>query len=164
MSHKTGALRRPGRRGILAPAAAVLSLAAVSGCSSSAPAGDAPDLTVTGAYVRQPPTDDMAAGYFVVHNDGGSDDALMGASSKTAKQVTLHRTTKKDQMKRVPTFSVPAHGTLILESGGNHLMLMGMQKKPRVGDTVTFRLRFAHAGTITVKAPVKPMTYQPADH
>ncbi len=150
--------------GIAPVVAALLSLAAVTGCSSSATADDAPDLTVTGAYVRQPPTDDMAAGYFVVHNDGGSDDALTGASSETAKKVTLHRTTKKDRMKMVPKFSVPAHGTLVLKSGGNHLMLMGMQKKPQVGDTVTFRLRFAHAETITVKAPVKPMTYQPAHH
>ena len=54
----------------IAAALAVLVLAAitVSACSSSTGAAAKPQLAVTGAYVPQPPLQDMAAGYFTITN------------------------------------------------------------------------------------------------
>ncbi|GGV41270.1 hypothetical protein GCM10010182_77330 [Actinomadura cremea] len=52
--------------------------------------------------------------------------------------------------------AVPAGGRLVLETGGNHLLLMGLKRGPVAGDTVTFDLRFADSSPITVRAPVEP--------
>ncbi|MEU9207741.1 copper chaperone PCu(A)C [Streptomyces sp. NPDC048415] len=148
-------------------AAAVLLLfaTALTGCASSAaaPAYDTPVLKVTGAYVRQPPTADMAAGYFTVTNTGRQPDRLTGVSSDDATSVTMHRTTAQNWMEPVKAFTIPAGGRLVLRTGGDHLMLMGFGKKPTVGETITLRLRFAASDSITVRAPVKPTTYLPSN-
>lgn len=125
-------------------AALLLSATALTGCSSSSaatPAYDTPVLKVTGAYIRQPVTDDMAAGYFTVTNTGRQPDKLTGVTSDAATSVTMHRTTAQNQMEPVKAFSVPAGGRLVLRTGGDHLMLMGFGKRPTVGDTITLRLR-----------------------
>ena len=140
----------------------------LSGCSGSAHASGhssasatRPVLRVTGAYVPQPPMGDMAAGYFTITNSGGTADELTGVSSDVAGTVSMHRTTAADQMVPVKAFTIPAHGTLVLSTGGNHLMLMKLRRKPMAGQTVTFRLRFATSRPMTVRAPVKPATYRP---
>ncbi|MFF7984075.1 copper chaperone PCu(A)C [Streptomyces sp. NPDC007901] len=145
--------------------ALLLSATALTGCSSSsaaAPAYDTPVLKVTGAYVRQPPTSDMAAGYFTVTNTGRQPDRLTGVSSGDATSVTMHRTTAQNRMEPVTAFTIPAGGRLVLRTGGNHLMLMGFKKKPTVGETITLRLRFASSDSITVRAPVESTMYQPS--
>ncbi|WP_019062974.1 copper chaperone PCu(A)C [Streptomyces prunicolor] len=146
-------------------AALLFSATTLAGCSSSAaaPAYDTPVLKVTGAYIRQPVTDDMAAGYFTVTNTGRQPDTLTGATSDAATSVTMHRTTAQNQMEPVKAFSVPAGGRLVLRTGGDHLMLMGFGKKPTVGETITLRLRFASSDSITVRTPVEPTTYQPSN-
>ncbi|MCX5423628.1 copper chaperone PCu(A)C [Streptomyces sp. NBC_00078] len=147
-------------------AALLVSATALTGCSSSptaTPAYDTPVLQVTGAYIRQPVTDDMAAGYFTVTNTGRQPDKLTGVTSDAATSVTMHRTTAENQMEPVQAFSIPAGGSLVLRTGGDHLMLMGFKKKPTVGETITLRLRFASSDSITVRAPVEPTTYQPSN-
>ncbi|MFR0355877.1 copper chaperone PCu(A)C [Streptomyces sediminimaris] len=149
-----------------AHAAATLLLAAtaLTGCSSSsgaAPAYDTPVLKVTGAYIRQPPTPDMAAGYLTITDTGRQPDKLTGVTSDVADRVTMHRTTAANRMEPVKAFTVPAGGSLVLRTGGNHLMLTGLKKKPTAGQTVTLRLRFAESDSLTVRAPVEPATYRP---
>jgi copper(I)-binding protein len=116
---------------------------------------------VTGAYIPQPVTADMAAGYFTVTNTGRQPDELTGVTSDIASSVTMHRTTAANAMEPVKKFAVPAGGSLVLRTGGNHLMLMGLKKKPTAGETVTLHLRFAESEPITVHVPVRPTTYQP---
>ncbi|WP_328470642.1 copper chaperone PCu(A)C [Streptomyces sp. NBC_00448] len=142
----------------------VAATAALTGCSHSSSAGSAtgrPRLHVSGAYVPRPPLTDMATGYFTVTNTGSAADALTGVTSDLAPMVSLHVTTDTDAMKGVSSLPIPAHGSLVLKTGGNHLMLMNLTERPAVGRQVTFHLRFAHSGPVTVKAPVEPATYQP---
>ncbi|MDF3291926.1 copper chaperone PCu(A)C [Streptomyces silvisoli] len=150
-----------------AAAALVLGVTALTGCSASSVSAQAssgrPELKVTGAYVPQPPMADMAAGYFTVTNTGSKADELTGVRSDIASMVSMHRTTASDQMQQVKEFTIPAHGSLVLRTGGNHLMLMGLKRKPTVGETVTFQLRFATSPSITVRVPVRPATYQPSN-
>ena len=49
-------------------------------------------------------------------------------------------------------FEIPAQGTLVLEPGGKHIMLMGLQDLPKSGQPVTLRLQFEHAGIVEVQA------------
>ncbi|NSC22632.1 copper chaperone PCu(A)C [Streptomyces albus subsp. chlorinus] len=129
------------------------------GAASAGKAGR-PELKVSGAYVPQPPTDKMAGGFLVVRNSGGTDDKLTSVSSDIAGVVEMHETTKR-QMRQVKSLRVPAHGTLELGRGGNHLMLMDLERKPVEGQTVTFVLHFAKSGSVTVKAPVEATNYTP---
>jgi len=138
---------------------------ALAGCSSgdkdSTPKGDGrPELKISGAYVPQPPTKEMAGGFLTVRNGGDQADKLTSVSSDVAGKVEIHKTVKQ-QMQRVKSLSVPAHGTLRLGRGGNHLMLMELERKPEKGQTVTFVLHFARSGSVTVKAPVEATNYTP---
>ncbi|MFE6282893.1 copper chaperone PCu(A)C [Streptomyces sp. NPDC057877] len=145
---------RGGAVAVLTAGALALTLA---GCGSGeAGAG----LSVGGAYMPQP-VSDMAAGFLTVSNDGGTDDTLESVTSDIAGEVTVHET-EGQSMREVDGLDVPAHGKLVLESGGNHLMFERLKRKPKEGETVSLVLHFAQADAVTVEMPVKSMTYRPA--
>ncbi|ULR51853.1 copper chaperone PCu(A)C [Streptomyces deccanensis] len=138
-------------------------LVALSGCGSSdSSSGDssAAELSVKAAYMPQPVTDSLAAGYLVIENDGGTADELTSVTSDLAQDVTVHETAGQS-MREVAGLKVPADGELVLESGGNHLMFENLKRKPKEGETVSLRLNFTKSEAITVEMPVKSATYQP---
>ncbi|MGK4582265.1 copper chaperone PCu(A)C [Kitasatospora sp. HPMI-4] len=130
--------------------------------SGGGSAGDRrPELSVADSYIPLPATPGgMAAGYLTVKNTGSADDQLVKVSSPGAESVTMHRSTDST-MQEVDALDVPAHGTLALDRGGNHLMIMGWQKTPAVGDKLELDLTFAKGDKISVQVPVKPLTYRP---
>ncbi|QNS05200.1 copper chaperone PCu(A)C [Streptomyces xanthii] len=135
---------------------------ALTACGSGDGGGDAPDVKVEGAFIPEPASGDMAAGFFVVHN-GGAADTLESVSSEIAGQVTLH-TTKDGVMKEQESFAVPANGELDFERGADHLMFENLKRKPKEGDKVAVELHFAESGTVKVDFPVKAATYNPTSH
>ncbi|WP_445402718.1 copper chaperone PCu(A)C [Streptomyces sp. LE64] len=151
-------MTRTGRAAVLAGALAAGLV--LTGCGGDTAADRGPKLTVGGAYLPAPPTADLAAGYFVVTNEGAADE-LTSVTSDLAKTVTLHRTVD-GRMQEQESLAVPARGRLELARGGNHLMFEELTRKPVQGDTVTLELRFAKAGTMTLRVPVREATYNPA--
>ncbi|KUO21378.1 copper chaperone PCu(A)C [Streptomyces dysideae] len=142
----------------LAPAALVLTGAlALAGCGGSDDAQA--DLSVSAAYMPQPVSDTMAAGYLTIANQGGTKDELTSVTSDLG-EVTVHETVNAT-MREVTHFAVPAHGQLVFSSGGNHLMFEKLKRKPKRGDTVSLELHFAESAAVTVKMPVKSATYDP---
>lgn len=132
---------------------------ALTGCGGS---GDTkPELSVSSAYMPQPVTGDMAAGFFTVVNKGGAKDELTSVSSGASARVTLHETVGQS-MEQVTSLDVPAHGQLVFKSGGNHLMFENLKRKPVQGEKVTVELHFATSDPITIEMPVKSATYNPA--
>ncbi|MFJ1706733.1 copper chaperone PCu(A)C [Kitasatospora sp. NPDC088346] len=128
---------------------------------ADAAGGTGAKLVVSDPYIPVPAVaGGMGAGYLTVRNDGGDADQLLGVSSPAAGSVTLHRSSETT-MQEVGSLPVPAHGTLQLARGGTHLMIMGWQRPPTVGDELELDLTFAKSGTISVKVPVKPLTYRP---
>ncbi|MFD9130081.1 copper chaperone PCu(A)C [Kitasatospora sp. NPDC059571] len=118
-------------------------------------------LSVSDGYVPLPALPGgMGAGYLTVRNTGGGTDQLVRVTSPNAGSVTLH-SSGATSMSEVSSLKVPAHGTLELARGGHHLMIMGWQRRPAVGDVLELDLTFAKSGTIAVKVPVKPLTYRP---
>ncbi|MER6672044.1 copper chaperone PCu(A)C [Streptomyces sp. NPDC000983] len=150
-------MRRP------AALAAGLGLAlALAGCGSGD--GDqGPELTVSGAYMPQPVSDSMAAGFLTITNDGSAQDRLTSVTSDIAGTVTVHETVDS-AMREVKNLAVPADGSIVFRSGGNHLMFEKLKQKPKQGDTVTVVLHFADTDPVTVEMPVKAATYTPAAH
>ncbi|MER7489357.1 copper chaperone PCu(A)C [Streptomyces sp. NPDC126497] len=145
-------MRRPAAAALLTAGALVL-----AGCGG---ADDGPaELSVGSAYMPQP-VSDMAAGFLTITNDGGSADRLTSVGSDVAGQVTVHETVD-GAMREVEALDIPAHGSLVLESGGNHLMFEQLKRKPKQGQKVSVELRFAESDPVTVEIPVKPATYTP---
>ncbi|MFE0693943.1 copper chaperone PCu(A)C [Streptomyces sp. NPDC058869] len=127
----------------------------LAGCSSDSE----PELTVVDAFMPQP-VSDMAAGFLVVQNSGGTADRLTSVTSPLSDDVTIHET-KNQKMREVSSFEVPANGELDLERGGSHIMFMKLKQKPEQGEKVSVELHFEKAGPITVDLPVKETTYNP---
>ncbi|MEU3711971.1 copper chaperone PCu(A)C [Streptomyces catenulae] len=156
------------RRTLTATALAAVCALGLAGCGGSGSsasdksdaAKSAPQLKVSGAYMPQPVTDKMAGAFLTVENTGGA-DKLTSVTSDLSDDVSLH-TTKGNAMEHVSSLPVPADGALKLASGGDHIMFMGLKRKPAEGQKVTLELHFAKADAITVQVPVKSATYRPA--
>jgi copper(I)-binding protein len=136
---------------------ALLASLVLGGCTTGASAP--PDeLTVADAWVRPPMAADRpAAGYMTITNPGAEADALVGATTAVADMVEIHRTTTMSGMtgmEPVEAIHVPAGGTVTLEPGGFHLMLMGVDDLTP-GDTVELELTFEKAGKVVVTAEVR---------
>ncbi|MFE1253399.1 copper chaperone PCu(A)C [Streptomyces fungicidicus] len=136
-------------------AAAALALAGCGGTDS----GGGAELSVGSAYMPQP-VSDMAAGFLTITNDGGTADRLTSVSSDAAGEVTVHETVD-GAMRQAESLDIPAHGSLVLESGGNHLMFEQLKRKPKQGQKVSVELRFDRSDPVTVEIPVKSATYVP---
>ncbi|MFF6948334.1 copper chaperone PCu(A)C [Streptomyces iakyrus] len=151
----------------LGPAALVTAGAlALAGCGGSDSGGSGgsgsgkAELSVGSAYMPQPVSDDMAAGFLTVTNKGGAADDLTSVTSDIAGQVTVHETVD-GAMQEVKSLKIPAGGRLELRSGGDHLMFEQLKHKPKEGQTVSVELHFAHSDPVKVEIPVKPATYAP---
>ncbi|OIK26528.1 copper chaperone PCu(A)C [Streptomyces malaysiense] len=144
--------RRP-----LVLATALAGALALAGCSGSG--SSKAELSVSGSYMPQPVSADMAAGFLTITNKGGTKDELTSVSSP-AGQVTMH-STMGGEMREQSSFAIPAHGRLVFRSGGNHLMFEQLRHRPKQGQTVTLKLTFAKSGPLTVEMPVKSATYHP---
>lgn len=117
-------------------------------------------ITIVDPYVRA-----LGAGsttgavYFVIENHSDQPDRLIGAATDVAAKAELHThmTDAKGMvmMTHVPEgFPVDAGGQHALARGGDHVMLMGIDKPLAEGDLVTITLTFEHAGDIVIEAPV----------
>ncbi|MFF1645097.1 copper chaperone PCu(A)C [Streptomyces sp. NPDC058240] len=144
------------RRTTLACVIALTTGLTLAGCSSS---DGKPELKVTGAFMPQP-VSDMAAGFLVVKNSGGTSDRLTSVTSPLSDDITIHET-KNQTMRMVTSFDVPAGGELDLERGGNHIMFMKLKQRPKQGEKVSVELHFEKADPIKVDLPVKETTHNP---
>ncbi|GHE03703.1 copper chaperone PCu(A)C [Streptomyces alanosinicus] len=162
------------RSAIMTTATALAGALALAGCSDSgAKSGSGSgsgsgsrsaakaELSVSGSYIPQPVSADMAAGFLTITNKGGAKDELTSVSSAAAGQVTMHSTTGGAMREQI-SFAIPAHGQLVFKSGGNHLMFEKLKRKPKQGQTVTVKLTFATSGPLTVEMPVESATYNPS--
>jgi len=100
----------------------------------------------------------MGVAYFVVRNDGDSDDAIVSASTAAAARVEFHQTTLTDGMARMRPLReivVPARGKVLVAPGGIHLMLVDLTAPLRAGANVPLILQFRRAGRVEVQLAVQ---------
>jgi copper(I)-binding protein len=136
---------------LVAAAAASFAAAAAAQVAVSDPwvRGTVPGQTTTGAFMQL---------------KASADATLVGASSPVAQIVEIHQM-KTDggmmKMSAIERLPVPAGKTVELAPGGYHVMLMGIAKPLKDGDTVPLTLTFEDkAGkktNVEVKAPVKAL-------
>ena len=139
------------------PLARALTVALLSVCS---PAGVyAGDITIDVPFARASAGSvKTGAAFMVVKNSGATDDALVGAKSPVAARAELHTHIQDGdvmRMRQVSSIDVPAGGTVSLQPGGLHIMLIDLKEPLRPGETFPLTLTFAKAGTVAVYVPVK---------
>jgi copper(I)-binding protein len=140
-----------------------LLLAAVAACgaagSSGSPAVAGGAISVTGAWVRAAAAGATSAAYLTIVNGTAADDALTAVSSPVARSASLHETSVDASgmagMHQIDRIAVPAGGSVSLEPGGYHAMLMDLAADLEAGSTVSLTLTFSVAGPIQVQAEVR---------
>ena len=117
------------------------------------------DLTVSDARAPEP-TGPNGALYFTIANDGPA-DRLLSATTQSSPDVQFHETVDSGgatSMKPLPDgVEVPAGGTVTLEPGATHAMLMDV-KPVKTGNMMPVTLTFEKAGELNVLVPVVPVT------
>ncbi len=123
------------------------------GCSDR----DISSITVKNAWVRQNiPPQSMTAAYLAIHNEGMA-TALISASTPVAEVAELHVMTTDGnimRMKKIDRLPIPEDGSATLQTGGNHLMLIGLRRDLAPGDSIALTLTFANGYAQEVRAPV----------
>ncbi|MBC3841696.1 copper chaperone PCu(A)C [Streptacidiphilus sp. 4-A2] len=153
----------PGARRMLLLQAPVLIAVAVVLLlwSRGTPVATAPAATTAAAPAKvgmvnaylTPPSDGTVRAYVVIRNNGGSPDRLVGASSPWATSISLAQGSSPASL---PWITVPAHGSVTLKPGGYSIVLSGLTRTPKAGDTIQLNLNFASSGTVFVFAPEGP--------
>jgi copper(I)-binding protein len=101
----------------------LLSLALLAACGSPQPPLVATDVEVTPPM----PGRQMSAGYLVLTNNTDEAIVIDEVTSPHFGSVELHETTIENgisRMRRIEELVIPANGSVTLERGGKHLMLM----------------------------------------
>jgi periplasmic copper chaperone A len=155
----------------LLPALAVVSVLALAGCGSSAEA-DAPatsdsapeataaeSVSVEDAWVKSAESG-MSAAFGQIENFGHTDVRVVSVESPASSMLELHETVENETGEMVMRekdggFTIPAGGTLALEPGANHIMLMDLTAPVVAGDEVAFTLTFSDDSTLEFTAPAK---------
>lgn len=132
---------------------------APDGASDSAGATTDSELTITDPWVKAA-EEGMTSAFATFTNSTDQDLVLIGASTPASAHVELHETTSDgsggtSMQEKEGGFPLSAGGELILEPGGNHLMLIELTTALLPGDEVELILEFdggtEHGFTATVK-------------
>ena len=120
----------------------------------------ASDAADNSAAANDRPGGGVSAVYMVIENTGGTDDRLVSAETDAAGIVELHSSAMDDQgvMRMRPLSDglvIPANGSVVLQPGGYHVMLMDLQRDLMAGETVALTLSFESGKTMTVEADIR---------
>jgi len=117
------------------------------------------DVAAEDAWVRMPPpVADTAATYMTLSNRGDTDIAIVRVSSDVSAASEIHKVRKQGAMMRmsvVRNLTIPAHGFVTLEPGDLHLMLTGLKRELKQGQSVNLVLHFTDGSTLQIVAPVR---------
>src|SRR5690606_5317180 len=99
-----------------------------------------------------------AAAYPVIRSSLALVDTLVLVTSPDADSVSVHHTERDGGllvMRRAEALLIPPGTPLRMAPGGTHLMLEGLARPLRPGDTVDVRLQFRLNGARTLRLPVR---------
>lgn len=116
------------------------------------------DLVIESPWARASiGTNRPAAAYFTITNEGQDDDHLIGLETPVAERAEVHATVNDGGvMKMLPVedLDIKPAEKLTLEPGGLHVMLMGLRRPLKRGNSFPLTVRFEKAGSATVQVPV----------
>lgn len=104
------------------------------------------------------------AAYFTI-TGGKTADKLIGAKTPVAARAELHTHIMRDnimRMRQVRAVEIKPGAAVTLKPGGLHVMMLGLKRKLKPGETFDLTLMFEKAGARTIKVPVRKLGSQPA--
>ncbi len=119
------------------------------------------DLTIEHPWARPTAGPNLlGAAYMTLKNGGKEADTLQSASSPDAGMVMIHQNIQGAngvmEMRHVEGgLTVPPGGTVALQPGGYHIMLMGLNHNLEEGESFPLKLSFAHAGSVDVEVKIE---------
>jgi copper(I)-binding protein len=147
---------------IITRTAQILATAAllVSSAYADMKHGHSGSIEIDDAWVAAAPKNAPAMAMFMeIENESSRDVHLVSAEGKGFARIELHRTMPMDgMMKMVPQDSipVPAKGKTELRPGDYHIMLIGPERVPDIGEMVMLDLVFDNGERVHVHAHVRP--------
>lgn len=115
------------------------------------------DINVRDVWSRAtPPGIEVGVAYLVIDNRG-KPDRLLAASSPVAKRTELHISEMKNgmmQMRHLDAVDIKAGAATAFAPGGRHIMLIGLKRPLKQGDTFPLTLKFRNAGRLRVMVHV----------
>lgn len=153
--------------GIAAILCSTLSLLPVHAADNPGPAAKPPGLatrtlTVSGAWARATmPGQSVGAVYMKIASPLHT--TLTRVESDVAASTELHSMRMQDgvmQMRALKQLEIPAGKETELVSGGTHLMLIGLKRPLKAGETIRLKMAFANEvqgkTTLLLDVPVRP--------
>ena len=132
---------------------------------ASAALAQTSQLEVSDAWARATPGKaETGVAYLTIRSP--TSDRLVSASSPVAKKAELHTMEMAGmvmKMRPLAGLDIPAGQPVTLKPGGEHIMLLGLNRPLREGQSFPLTLNFEKAGTRTVTVAVeKPGAAGPA--
>lgn len=158
---------------LLAAVAPVLILSACSsddsGKAGTSASQEQASLVVSDQWVKAAPSG-MTAMFGTLTNNGDSEIRVVGGESPVAGMVQLHEMSAQDgtmaMREKKDGYLIPAHGSLQLAPGADHIMLMDLKEPIAAGQDVSVQLMPSDGSTQTVTAVARDFAgnqenYQP---
>lgn len=125
----------------------------ISACGSSR------ELTILDPWARPAGAGENGALYFIISNATNTDDTLLSVSTDLASAAEIHMSMNDSNdvmsMQMQDSLPVPAQQEIIFKPGGLHVMLIGLNRDLKIGETISLTLNFEKADSITIEVPVE---------
>ena len=143
------------------PAAVAVAVAVAGWLATAAPVtgSGSTSLIVDGAWARASIGDSkVSAVYLAISNRSESADRLVGVAAERAGRAMIHRSVVEDgvmKMRHVDAIEIPPGGSIRLEPGGLHVMLMEVSSRLEAGERISLTLVFEREGEVVLSTPVR---------
>jgi periplasmic copper chaperone A len=119
-------------------------------------------IQVEQPWSRATPTGaSTGAVYLTITNKSHDTDRLLGASSDVADKLQIHEMKVINGTMEMREVSgglfVPAGSSVVLKPGSYHVMLIGLKKALKAGETIPLTLDFEKAGKVSITVPIRAM-------
>lgn len=116
-------------------------------------------IEVSAPYVNSLiPGVESTAAYFTINNYGDKPISLVNITTDAANAAEFHITRETNGgvlMESASAISIPAHDTVVLEPGSQHIMLTGVKQPLVVGEVIPMTLSFDDGTIYPIELVVK---------
>ena len=146
----------------------ILFLASIVSASALAQDAKIGSININHPWARATPGAVKNSAAFMVFDNKGAADKLIGVSGDVAKDIQIHSMVTEAgvmKMREIKSLDIPANGKAELKPGGFHVMLIGLKDGLKEGAKFPLTLKFEKAGEVTVQVTAeKPGAQDHADH
>ena len=124
-------------------------------------------IDIDNPYAFETTKSAKAGAAFMEINTSSHKDKVISAESDVAERVELHTHIMEKgvmKMREVKHFKLEETGLYTLEPSGDHIMLIGLKKPLKVGETFPLTINFEKYGPVTVNVPVKSLSEKALRH